>query len=156
MLRPTILLLLASLVVSCGKAPDGTQDAGADPQVQSLGQVEVTARLVELPEGAIFQRELYDYATILKYEVVTSHRGALPKGTILYVGHYNPWKPRPEAADARVKEIGGTLRRFRAGDLHRMALESPMDDHFMGGIVNKYFDQHTGPTYWARWTNPAH
>ena len=38
--------------------------------------------------------------------------------------------------------IGGNLRRFRAGQLHRMALETSMDDHFMGGIVDKYFGTH--------------
>ena len=120
-----------------------------------MGSVEVTARLVEIPDGAIFQRELYDYATILKYEVVSVHRGAVEKGATIYVGHYDPWKPRAEAADKRVKNIGGTLRQFRAGQLHRMALETPMDDHFMGGIVDKYFGKHSGPSYWAVWTNNA-
>ena len=120
-----------------------------------MGSVEVTARLVEIPDGAIFQRELYDYATILKYEVVSVHRGAVEKGATIYVGHYDPWKPRAEAADKRVKNIGGTLRQFRAGQLHRMALETPMDDHFMGGIVDKHFGKHSGPSYWAVWTNNA-
>ena len=36
-----------------------------------------------------------------------------------------------------------------------MALEVPIDDHFMGGIVNKYFGQDTGPLYWAVWVNQA-
>jgi hypothetical protein len=117
--------------------------------------VEVTARLVEIPDGAIFQRELYDYATILKYQVVSVYRGAVEKGATIYVGHYDPWRPRAEVADKRVKTIGGTLRQFRAGQLHRMALETPMDDHFMGGIVDKYFGKHSGPSYWAVWTNAA-
>jgi hypothetical protein len=34
-----------------------------------------------------------------------------------------------------------------------MALEVPIDDHFMGGIVNKYFGQETGAIYWAVRTN---
>ena len=59
--------------------------------------------------AAIFKRDLYDYATVLKYEVVKLHRGEL-KGGVIYVGHYNPWKPRGEAADRRVKDIGGNLR----------------------------------------------
>jgi hypothetical protein len=71
----------------------------------------------------------------------------------IYVGHYNPWKPRREAADERVKDIGGNLRQFRDGQTHRLALEVPIDDFFMGGIVNKYFGQETGPLYWAIWTN---
>ncbi len=108
-----------------------------------------------MPEGAIFHRDLYDYATILKYEVVTVHRGDVPQGAVIYVGHYDPWKPRSEAADKRAKNVGGNLQQFRAGDLHRMALEVPMDDHFMGGIVDKYFGQHEAPVYWAMWTNAA-
>ncbi len=147
-------LILAGLVcLSCGKPNSANLSVGEDSQVRSLGTIEITGRLLEIPEGAIFQRDLYDYATILKYEVLEVHRGAVEKGAILYVGHYNPWKPRAEAGDARAKGIGGSLKQFRAGEHHRMALELPMDDHFMGGIVDKYFGQHTGPTFWAVWTN---
>jgi hypothetical protein len=149
------MLLAALALTSCNKPPGASSNAGDDSQSKILGTVEVTARLVEIPEGAIFQRDLYDYATILKYEIVAVQRGALEQGATIYVGHYNPWKPRAEAADKRAKIIGGTLRQFRAGQLHRMALETPMDDHFMGGIVDKYFGKHSGPAYWAVWTNAA-
>jgi hypothetical protein len=74
-------------------------------------------------------------------------------GEFIFVGHYNPWKPRGEAADDRVKDVGGSLRNFRDGQTHHMALEVPIDDYFMGGLVNKYFGQETGPLYWAVWTN---
>jgi len=143
------MLLLG--VVGCR----GKSNSGEDAQVKSLGTVEVTARLVEVPEGAVFYRELYNYATILKYEVVSVHRGTLQKGAVIYVGHYNPWKSRSEAADKRVAGIGGNLKQFQAKRLHRMALETPMDDHYMGGIVDKYFGKHEGPAYWALWTNLA-
>jgi predicted small secreted protein len=149
------LVLAAFTLTACNKPSGASSNGGEDAEVKSLGTVEVTARLVEVPDGAIFQRDLYDYATILKYEVVAVHRGAVEKGGIIYVGHYNPWKPRAEAADKRAKGVGGTLSQFKAGELHRMALETPMDDHFMGGIVDKYFGKHEGPTYWAVWTNPA-
>jgi hypothetical protein len=142
------------LMASCGGGAN-VQDRGADEHVRSLGTVEVTARLIEVPEGAVFHRDLYDYATILKYEVVAVHRGAVAEGATIFVGHYDPWKPRAEAADKRVQGIGGTVRRLRAGDLHRMALETPMDDFFMGGIVDKYFGKREGPAYWAVWTNEA-
>jgi hypothetical protein len=149
------LLLAAFALTSCDKHSPAYSSAGEDPQVKSLGTDEITARLVEIPDGAIFQRDLYDYATILKYQVVAVHRGGLEKDATIYVGQYNPWKPRAEAADQRARGIGGTLRQFRAGQLHRLALETPMDDHFMGGIVDKYFGQHSGPAYWAVWTNTA-
>jgi hypothetical protein len=147
------VLLAGGLIgVSCGNKSGGPAATGEDPQVMSRGTVEVTARLIELPQGAIFKRDLYDYATILKYQVIKVHRGQVPGG-VLYVGHYNPWKPRREAPDKRVKDIGGNLKQFQAGQVQRMALEVPIDDHFMGGIVNKYFGQDTGPIYWAVWTN---
>jgi hypothetical protein len=151
-LAPCLLFLILACAGCRERSPAA---AGEDVQVKSLGTVEITARLIEIPEGAIFQRDLYDYAAILKYEVVAVHRGALEKGATIFVGHYNPWKSRAEAADQRAKNIGGTLRQFHAGQLHRLALETPMDDHFMGGIVDKYFGQHSGPTYWAMWTNAA-
>jgi hypothetical protein len=153
--RSAVLLVAAFAFTSCHKPSGASGSAGEDAQVKSLGSVEVTARLVEIPDGAIFQRELYDYATILKYQVVFVHRGGVDRGSTIYVGHYDPWKPRAEAADKRVKNIGGTLRQFRAGQLHRMALETPMDDFFMGGIVDKYFGKHSGPSCWAVWTNAA-
>jgi hypothetical protein len=149
--RHFLSLLLASFAFgACGK-----RSAVIDPQLSTRGTVEVTARLIEVPEGAIFKRDLYDYAAILKYEVTAVHRGAVAPGATIFVGHYNPWKPRSGSADQKVKDIGGTLIQFRAGDTHRMALEVPIDDHFMGGIVNKYFGRETGPLYWAVWTNSA-
>ena len=66
---------------------------------------------------------------------------------------YNPCKPRRQAPDARVKNIGGNLRQFQPGQTQHLALEAPLDDLFMGGIVNKYFVQTTGALYRAVWTD---
>jgi hypothetical protein len=121
----------------------------AVPFPADLGAVEVVARLTEVPAGAVFHRELYHYATILRYEVVTCARGNLKPGEVIFVAHYDPWKPRAEAGDARAGQIGGTVRAFVAGDRHHLALASPLDDHYMGGLVDKYFGQHAGVTYWA-------
>ena len=148
----TALVAMGLLCGSCGRNADPAAPAAIDPQLASHGTIEVTAELLEIPEGAIFKRDLYDYATILKYRVVRVHRGEV-QGDTIYVGHYNPWKPRSEAADQRVRVVGGNLGRFEAGQRHRMALEAPIDDHFMGGIVNKYFGQTTNTLYWAVWTN---
>ena len=79
-------------------------------------------------------------------------RGEVSKETI-YVGHYNPAEPRASVADARVQQIGGNVRQFRVGDIHRMALEVPIDNYYMGGIINKYFGEVNEPVYWAIWTN---
>jgi hypothetical protein len=168
MTRPVVWvpLVFSMLAAGCGTDPHpaGTGNAantakavntGEDEKVKSLGTVEVTARLVEVPEGAIFERDLYHYAAILKYEVVAVHRGPIEKGATIYVGHYDPWKARDQAAQGQVKDVGGTLRRFEAGRLHRMALEAPMDEFYLGAIVDKYFGKRNGSAYWAVWTNPA-
>ncbi len=150
------LLLAACLMASaCAGGANNPGGPGADPELASRGSIEVTARLVEIPEKAIFERELYNYATVLKYDVISVHRGKV-KGQTIYVAHYNPFKPRSEAADHRVPGIGGTLKSFRAGQVHRMALEESMIDppvNFTGGILNKYSAEDTDPIYWAVWTN---
>lgn len=150
----TVLLGLGALLAACGSKPEKSagQTAAPDPHLQTNGTVEVTARLVEIPDGAIFERDLYDYATILKYEVLKVHRGQV-SSNVIYIGQYNPFKPRREAADRRVTQIGGNLEEFRAGQVHHLALAVPIDDHYMGGIVNKYFGQAAEPLYWAVWTN---
>ncbi len=156
-MKTAILLLTLAAVglVGNGCGPGRPEGASApDPKLGSLGTVEVTAKLVEVPEGAIFKRELYDYTTILKYQVLKVHRGEV-KPAFIYVGHYNPFKPRTEASDRHVTNVGGNVRQFQAGQVHRMALDVPIDDFYMGGIINKYFGQETGPLYFARWTDIA-
>ncbi len=87
-----ILLAAFAIFTSCGRSSSTSSTVANDPNVTTRGTIEVTARLAEIPEGAIFKRDLYNYATILKYEVLRVHRGALDS-KIIYVGHYNPWKP---------------------------------------------------------------
>ena len=151
--RALLFISLTLIALSCDRKPDAPAVA-ADPQLSSRGSIEVTAQLVEIPEGAIFQRDLYDYATVLKYKVLKAHRGEV-KTDVIYVAQYNPFKPRAQAADARVKEVGGNLQKFESGQIQRLALEVPVEDHFMGGLVNKYFGQSADPIYWAVWTNLA-
>jgi hypothetical protein len=152
---PLAWLALLIATASCDRSASTASHRVGPGPVQSLGAIELVARLVEIPDGAIFQRDLYDYATVLKYEVISVQRGPLEPGMTILVGHYNPWKPRAEAADARVRNIGGGLRQYRAGQRHHLALEASMEDHFMGGVVNKYFESHAGPIFWAVWTDHA-
>lgn len=145
----TLLCSCLALCASCSKIP--ARDA--DAQVTTLGDAEVTAQLEEI-RGEFADQTNYDYAFVMKYKVLTVHRGKVDSDTI-YVGHYNPLTPRASVADERVKDVGGTLKQFRAGDIHRMALASPMDDYFMGGVINRYFEEYKGPVYWALRTNPG-
>jgi len=91
------LAVVVLTLTSCGPKPN----SGHGPDVTTLGTAEVTARLVEI-RGEFPDRLNYDYAFVMKYEVTEAHRGELASNTI-YVGHYNPLKPRSEAADARVE-----------------------------------------------------
>ena len=73
----TSRIVVGSLLLAVGLMPSACarRREGADSEVARRGSIEVTARLVEIPEGAIFERELYNYATVLKYEVLKVHRG---------------------------------------------------------------------------------
>lgn len=143
-------IALAVMLVSCTSCSRQV-DTGEDAQVTTRGSCEVTARLVEI-RGEFRRDPNYDYAFIMKYDVVEVHRGKV-EGKTIDVAHYDPHKPRSAAADSRVESIGGNLQEFVAGDLHRMALEVPIEDYYMGGIIDRYFEEHEGPIYWAVWTN---
>jgi len=142
-------LLMIMFLASCG----GRQPANeVDKEVTSLGSAEVSAQLVEIP-GAFPPNDLYNYAYVLKYRVLKVHRGQVPDKEI-FVGQYNPLKPRAAVQDDGSGKVGGHLDAFRAGDVHRMALDVPLDQFWMGGIIDKYFEQ-KGTRYWAVWTNPG-
>jgi hypothetical protein len=139
-----LTFLFVLLAVSCSKP--------LDPQVQKLGSAEVTAKLTEIP-GPFPPNDLYKYAYVFKYQVLQVHRGKI-EGDTIFVGQYNPLKPRSKAEDQDSGKVGGDVEQFRAGDFHRMALEAPLDQQWMGGIIDKYFEQ-KGTRYWAIWTAKA-
>ncbi len=141
------LVLAGGLAPGCGPAA-----YDIEPSRDTHGTIEVTARLLEIPPGAIFERELYNYATVLKYQVLEVHRGKV-NGDVIYVGHYNPARPRAQVADKLVPAIGGNLKTFHAGDVHRLSLDGAMLDHFSGGVLNKYAEEGADPIYWAVWTD---
>lgn len=153
-MRVHLCVIIAPLMI-CAAFPGCSKSGGAahDPKLATLGTIEVTAKLTDVG-GEFPPNDLYDYAHVMKYEVQQTHRGKV-EGNVIYVGHYNPLKPRNAVADERVKEVGGNVTKFIAGDVHRMALVSPIDEHFMGGIVNKLPESEKGPIYWALWTERA-
>jgi hypothetical protein len=148
----SLLLAGGLMAAACAQRREGSASSSSDPELAKRCSIEVTARLVEIPEKAIFDRPLYNYATVLKYQVLEVHRGKV-KGPTIYVGHYNPAKPRSQAADRFVPDVGGNLKSFRAGQVHRMALEDSMVDRFHGGVLHLYSQEDTDPIYWAVWTN---
>ena len=150
--KPRNVLMVSGLVLLfCCPACRKQAETGADPKVTSLGSVEVTAKLEEI-RGTFPPNNLYDNVYVLKYRVLETQRGKVDGETIL-VGQYNPLKPRAEAADARSGAIGGNVKKFAVGDIQRLALEVPLDDFYMGPIINKYHGEDKSPLYWAVWTN---
>lgn len=149
------LVVVAVLIVSAGTfalTMSRRGDSGIDEYVTTLGSVEVTARLIEIRGEFLPNDNLYNYAFVMKYEIVEVHRGQVDAKEIV-VAHYNPLKPRPTVADEFYPDIGGKLKKFRAGETHRMALEVPIDDYYIGGILDRYFQEEKGPIYWGVWTN---
>jgi hypothetical protein len=145
--REALGFLTLMAAVACSR--QGTDGSGG--RVTTAGTIEVTARLVEI-RGDLPDIPLYDYAFVFKYEVLkTSRGGPLPK--FIYVAQYLPLKPRNGVADERSGPVGGDLEFFRAGDIHRLALDFPAEDHYMGGLINRYFDAGVKEIYWAEWTN---
>lgn len=143
---PVLSLLCLAALASCGRRGA----SGVDKEVTTLGSVEVTARLTEIP-GTFPPNDLYNYAYVFRYQVLEVHRGKLPQ-TEIFVAHYNPLKPRAAVQDDLSGRVGGNLDAFRAGDVHRMALEAPLDQFWMGGVIDHYFDK-PGVRYWAVWSN---
>jgi hypothetical protein len=143
-----IFWLLA--LASCGKAEGGPAAPAPSPG-STLGSVEVTAKLLEI-QGEFPRKKLYDYVYVMKYRVLKNHRGRVAGEEIL-VGHYNPTKPRSQAADKFSGKVGGSVDEFRAGDVHRLSLEEPLDDHMpMVGLIDKYVSE-KGTRYWAIWAD---
>ena len=142
-----LLVMTAWLATSCSKS-----DIQPSPEVTSLGKVEVTARLTEIL-GTFPKNDLYDYTYIMKYQVLKTHRGSVD-GSNIFVGHYNPLKPRVSVTDKFSGKIGGNVDHFVAGQVHRMALDYPLDQCYMGGVIDKHIMEQ-GIRYWALWTDRA-
>lgn len=152
-----LLLIAVTIWIAVGLVTVDSGDPaqrGIDEKVTTVGSVEVTGRLIEIRGKFLPNDGLYNYAFVMKYEVLDVHRGEID-ATQIAVAHYNPLKPRPRVADEFLPSVGGNLKKFRAKDVHRMALEVPVDDHYIGGIVDRYFDEEKGEIYWAVWTNLA-
>lgn len=141
-------MLATVAMLSCARHPE----AVADKELSTLGTAEVTAKLVDV-QSPFPPNDLYNYAFVMKYQVLTVHRGKVDGKEIL-VAHYNPLKPRAKVQDEFSGKVGGHVDSFRVGDVHRMALEAPVDNFWMGGVVDKYFNE-KGVRYWAVWTNMA-
>ena len=158
-----MLIALVAVGVATALRPASTQDVSKtapedttpDGPIRTAGRFEVTGRLVEMPGKFLANDGLYNYAFVLKYDVLTIHRGGDQVESTIYVAHYNPRKTRDEVADEFYPDLGGNLKRFRAGDIHLLALELPWDEHYIGPLVDRYHQVNGKRIYWAIWSNTA-
>jgi hypothetical protein len=150
-MKNSSVFILSAIILMLYSSCANKKSTGVDEHVTTLGTVEVTAELVQI-EGELIDRPLYDYVFIFKYKVKEVHRGKI-NSEYIYVGHYNPLKSRNQVSDDNSGEIGGDVKTFEGGEIHRMALDAPLDDFYMGGIINRYFEEIEGKLYWAFWTN---
>src|SRR5262249_10882430 len=116
----TIALFVAA-ICAAGFASCGKTSLVPSPELAAHGDTEVTARIVSIG-GDFPPNNLYDYVFVLKYRVLKVHRGKVD-GDEIFVGHYNPLKPRATAQDKFSGTVGGNVDHFQVGDVHRMALE---------------------------------
>lgn len=107
--------------------------------------LEVTAKLVKIP-GKFPPDDLYDYAYVMKYQVVG---GKLDKQFLL-VAHYKPRQPRNKVKGKVKKYVSGTLKRFREGDLHQLKLVPKKRKIWKGAMVDDFFSTDRKSTrYWC-------
>jgi hypothetical protein len=126
----TLVSLSFLTAVLCASAAQAAEPAG-----QPTSTIEVTARLQKIP-GKFPADELYDYVYVMQYQV---EGGALDKQAIL-VAHYKPRRARGEIDDGMKKVVGGTLKRFEVGALHKLTLTPEMRKVWKGAVVDEFFD----------------
>jgi hypothetical protein len=137
--RKAFMSLLALGVVSVA------QRANAAPNV------EVTAKLVEIP-SKMPPDDLYDYAYVMRYQV---QGGELDKQFIL-VAHYKPLVPRSKIKDKMKDQVGGKLRSFNQGDVHKLKLAGDLKAIWKGALVDEYAaTDHKSVRYWCLQVDPA-
>jgi hypothetical protein len=113
--------------------------------------LEVTAKLVEIPSKPP-PDDLYDYAYVMRYQV---QGGALDKQFLL-VAHYKPLQPRSKIKDKMKSQVGGKLRSFSQGDVHKLRLAPDLKQIWKGALVDEYAStDRTSIRYWCLQADPA-
>ena len=113
--------------------------------------VEVTAKLVEIP-SKMPPDDLYDYAYVMRYQV---QGGPLDKQFLL-VAHYKPLVPRSKIKDKMKAQVGGKLRSFNQGDVHKLKLAADLKSIWKGALVDEYAaTDHKSVRYWCLQVDPT-
>lgn len=121
------------------------------PAQAGSATIEVTAKLVEIP-AKLPPDDLYDYAFVMRYQV---QGGALDKQFIL-VAHYKPLQPRSKIKDKMKGQVGGKLRSFTQGDVHKLKLSPDLKEIWKGALLDEYsVTDHKSVRYWCLQVDPA-
>ena len=81
--------------------------------------------------------------------------GALDKQFIL-VAHYKPLVPRSKIKDKMKEQVGGKLRSFNQGDVHKMKLTADLKAIWKGALVDEYAaTDRESIRYWCLQVDPA-
>ena len=162
MRKPALILSLSMLFpfTACKEKAPGTSGsppresaaapaAPAKPPVE--GELVMTAKLMDI-SGSFPANELYNYAYVMKYQVLQVSQGTYADAEIL-VAHYNPRMTREEIKDEQDAKVGGGVKSFQVGDTHYLVL-SQLDGVFTGAVEDDYFKDKR-PRYWALWADKA-
>ena len=132
-------------------AASGKTDAApampAKPPVE--GELVMTAKVMDI-SGSFPADEIYNYAYVMKYQVIQVSQGTYADTEIL-VGHYNPRMAREAIKDEQDAKVGGNVKSFQVGDIHYLVL-SQLEGVFTGAVEDDYFKDKR-PRYWALWAD---
>jgi hypothetical protein len=123
--RRALLAAVAAAVLASG----GPVARASEP----AGEIAVRAKLVEIP-STLPPDDLYDYAYVMRYEVIG---GPMDKASIL-VAHYKPRVPRSKIKDGAKLHVGGKLRSFAQGDVHKLKLSPDLKKLWKGALVDEF------------------
>jgi len=151
MTRARLLRLVFLTVVALAVAmfPGSARSDGPSPGGDTV--IVVTAKLVEIPSKPP-PDDLYDYAYVMRYEVIG---GPLDKQSI-FVAHYKPLQPRAKIKDKMKEYVGGKLRVFSQGDVHRLKLSSDLKAIWKGALIDEFnATDRKSVRYWCLEADPA-
>jgi hypothetical protein len=143
--------LLLSLFAACFAYPSSGRSEPAPAAPVPSAPAVVTARLVEIP-GKPPPDDLYDYAYVMRYEVIG---GSKDKASIL-VAHYKPLLPRSKITGKMKTQVGGKLRSFVKGDIHKLTLTSDLKKIWKGPLIDEFeATDRSSVRYWCLSADPG-
>ena len=147
LLKPIAVTRHAFLISSIGLFLSTSLPARADAGTP----LEVTAKLVEIP-SKLPPDDLYDYAYVMRYQV----QGGPLDQQFLLVAHYKPLQARSKIKDKMKAQVGGKLRSFKTGDVHKLKLSPDLKAVWKGALVDEYAaTDRKSVRYWCLEANPA-